>query len=179
MLGKKFELMRTGDGTLDAKGVVTKLNEYNITPKTMFVSWGNWHFDLSFLREWLDAEGHHGVLPSNQRLCLLLREFRVNLDRIIGKECFRGRPFPLRLPFLFPLLFGDDHPLAGRNHNAIVDALQLALLTNLFLDLCKPLEERAIWKGSEAVDPQSSHERQLFLDSFYSPSTSVKKLKLS
>ncbi len=38
--------------------------------------------------------------------------------------------------FLFPMVFGEDHSLlAGRKHHAIVDALQLALLAHLFLDL--------------------------------------------
>lgn len=174
--GRKLELMPTMHGSLDAKGVVAKLNEHHITPNTMFVSWGMWHFDLSLLREWLDAEGYHDVLPNNEGVCLLLKEFRGNLNRILGKDCFHGRGFPLRLPFVFPLLFGEDHPLAGRNHNAIVDSQQLALLTNLFFDLCKPVGERAIWKDSEAVDPWSSHKRQLSLDSFF---PSVKKLKLS
>lgn len=46
MMGNKFKLVPTIHGTLDAKAVVTKLNEYDITPNTMFVSWGSWHFDL-------------------------------------------------------------------------------------------------------------------------------------
>lgn len=127
-------------------------------------------------RDWLDAEGCHDVLPDNEHVCLLLKEFRSNLDRILGKDCFHGRRFPLKLPFVFPLVFGDDHDLTERNHNALVDSLQLALLTNLFLDLCKPVGERVIWNGSEAVDPRSSHKRQLLLDPFL---TSFKKQKLS
>ncbi|KAJ5905265.1 uncharacterized protein N7473_002181 [Penicillium subrubescens] len=131
-------------GILDAKGVVTKLNEYDITPNTMFVSWSSWHFDLSLLREWLDAEGHHNVLPNNKRLCLLSKKFRGNLERTIGKDCFRGCHFPLILPFVFPLLFGEDHCLTGRNHNALIDAQQLALMAIMFVDLCKPPEERVV-----------------------------------
>lgn len=119
------------------------------------------------------------MLPNNERVFLLLKEFRGNLDRILGKECFHGHRFPLKLPFVFPLLFGKGDPLAGRNHNAILDALQLAQMTNLYFDLCNPPGERVVWKGSEAVDPWTSHKRQLLLDSFYDPLTSVKKRKLS
>jgi hypothetical protein len=178
MFGKKFKIMPSIHGTLDSKGVLAKLDKNGITPKTTFVSWASWHFDLSLLREWLEIEGHYDMLPNNEDLWLLLMEFRGNLERILGRKCFKGRRFPLKLPFLFPLLFGDDHLLAGRNHNAFVDAQQLALLTNLFLDLCKPLEERVIWKGSEARDLGSSHKRQFKLDFFYDPSTSAKKRKL-
>lgn len=171
--------MPTIHDTLDSKSVVAKLNEYDITPNTTFVSWGDWHFDVSLLREWLDAEGHHDVLPNNESVFLLL-EFRGNLDRILGQECFQGRSFPLKLPFVFPLLFRNDDPLAGRNHNAIVDALQLSQMTNLYFDLvCNPPGERVIWKGSEAADPWFSHKRQMSVDSFYDPSRSAKKRKLS
>jgi hypothetical protein len=145
-------------GILDAKGVVAKLKEYDITPDTMFVSWGSWHFDLSLLRGWLDAEGHHNMLPSNQRLFLLLKEFRANLEQTIGKDCFHGRRFPLKLPFVFPLLFGEGHDLAGRNHNALIDAQQLASMVILFVDLCKPPEERVVGNGPEAVI-RGAHKR--------------------
>jgi hypothetical protein len=127
-------------GILDAKGVVAKLKEYDITPDTMFVSWGSWHFDLSLLRGWLDAEGHHNVILSNQRLCLLLKEFQRSFGPTWNGPS--ARIVPLKLPFVFPLLFGEGHDLAGRNQNAFIDALQLGLMTNLVVDLCKPPKEQ-------------------------------------
>lgn len=40
----------------------------------------------------------------------------------------------LQLPILFAVVFAEDLTLAGRKHHAIMDALQLALPTNLLLD---------------------------------------------
>jgi hypothetical protein len=164
-------------GILDAKGVVAKLKEYDIKPDTMFVSWGSWHFDLSLLRGWLDAEGHHNVILSNQRLCLLLKEFQRSFGPTWNGPS--ARIVPLKLPFVFPLLFGEDHSLMERNHNALIDAQQLALMAILFVDLCKPPEELVVWNGSAAVDPWSPQKRQLLMDPFCDPLTSVKKQKRS
>lgn len=66
MFGKKFKLMLSIHGTLDSKGVLAQLDKHGITPTTTFVSWASWHFDLSLLREWLEIEGHHDVLPTTK-----------------------------------------------------------------------------------------------------------------
>jgi hypothetical protein len=63
------------------------------------------------------------------------------------------------LPFVFPLLFGEGHDLAGRNQNAFIDALQLGLMTNLVVDLCKPPKEQVNWNSSEAGHSWTSQKR--------------------
>jgi hypothetical protein len=71
------------------------------------------------------------------------------MKRVVGRSCYQARAFPLNLPVLFLLLFGKHHELSGRNHNALVDTQQLSLLTKVFIDLCKPPNERVLWLGSE------------------------------
>lgn len=158
------------DGTLNANSVVKKLQEAGISTDTTFLAWATWCFDLKYLRNWLQQEGFHNVLPEEKELCLVLNEFRDNLNAIIGYKCYRGGVFPLRLSLVFPLLFGKDHPLAGRNHHALVDAQQLSLMTRLFIDLCKPPDEREFWQGS-GVTKLGSWKVQQKLEAFYSPST--------
>ncbi|KAJ5972043.1 uncharacterized protein N7479_001961 [Penicillium vulpinum] len=160
----------TQDGTLCAKQVVEKLEKIGISDNTIFLSWAIWGFDLSYLREWLQQEGFHDVLPGNENLYLLLQEFRHNLKETIGTTCYKGKGFPLSLPVVFPLLFGYDHELAGRNHHALVDAKQLALMCLLFIDLCKPPHERVYWQGSVVNNPGIAGKRQRNIDEFFSPS---------
>lgn len=167
----------TQDGTLDAKGVVGKLRENGISKKTIFVSWASWCFDLSYLRDWLEAEGFHDVLPGDENVCLLLHEFRANVQRVLGRTCYRNHSFPLTLPVLFPLLFGENHELSGRNHHALVDAQQLSLLVKVFIDLCKPPDKRVFWQGSE-MKKLGSRKRQLTLEDYYPQMSSSKKARL-
>lgn len=61
-------------------------------------------------------------------------------QKILPKMLGQSR-FPTKLEILFPLLF-SGHNLAGKNHRAIVDALQLRLMVKLFEELCKPLSQR-------------------------------------
>lgn len=78
------------------------------------------------------------LLSGDESVCLILKGFRLNPKRVIGTTCFRCRPLPLRLLFVeFLLLFRDIHPPSGRNHHALVDVQQLALMATLFVDLCK------------------------------------------
>lgn len=75
--------------------------------------------------------------PGDQNGCLLLQEFKVNVDKEIGRKCFRNEAFPRRGPWVVHLVrrgVGEDLTLAGRKHHAIMDALQLGLSTNLLLD---------------------------------------------
>lgn len=133
---------------------------------------------MFYLRKWLQEEGFHDVLPRDENLCLLLREFRINLGRVIGKQCYRGGPFPVSLPVLFLLLFGDDDPLSGRNHHALVDAQQLALMAKLFTDLCKPPHKRVYWQKS-GIKYRGSCKRQRSVEEFFPPTSSNKKARLS
>ncbi|KAK4865142.1 hypothetical protein LT330_001765 [Penicillium expansum] len=138
----KVKRYYTQDGKLNAKRVVEKLREANISQDTKFMSWASWGFDLSFLRDWLDDEGFSDVLPGDENLCLLYHEFRVNIKRVLGTNCYGGKSFPLSLPTFYPVIFGTNDPLSGRNHHAFVDSQQLSRLTNLFVDLCKPPNKR-------------------------------------
>ncbi|KAJ5168065.1 uncharacterized protein N7482_003659 [Penicillium canariense] len=167
----------TQDGTLDAKGVVGKLREIGISKKTTFLPWASWCFDLSYLRDWLEAEGFHDVLPGDENVCRLLLEFRANVKRVIGNTCYQSRPFPLSLSILFLVLFGEDHPLSGRNHHALVDAQQLALMADLFIDLCKPPHKRVRWQGSNKN--LGSWKRQQPLEGFFPSMSPNKKARLS
>lgn len=150
---KKVRAYFTKDGKLDAKNVVGKLQQAGISNKTMFLSWASWCFDLSFLRDWLEQEWFENVLPGDQNVCLVLNEFRANVRRVIGTTCHDGRRFPLNLPTVFPMLFGENHPLSGRNHHALIDAQQLALVAKLYMDLCKPPGKRVYWQESGVKMP--------------------------
>ena len=165
--------------TLDAKGVVGKLQEIGLSLDIFFLAWAKWGFDLIFLKEWLQAEGFDSILPGKEKVCLLLEEFRHNLERNLGRQCFRGRPFPLSLPIVFPIVFGDDHHLTGRNHHAAVDAEQLARLSLLFLDLCRPPEERVHWTGTEVKDLGPAYKRQLCMEEYLDTTTLGKRLRRS
>ncbi|KAJ5905264.1 uncharacterized protein N7473_002180 [Penicillium subrubescens] len=170
----KVRALPSVHGTLDAKCVATKIQDLGISLDTKFLSWGSSGFDLSLLKNWLPAEGFDNVLPAGQNLCLLLLEFRANVDRVLGRECFRGRSFPLGLPTLFRVVFGEDDPLVGKNHHAVVDAMQLSLLAIVFIDLCRPPKKRLYWDGKAVKGLRPPHKRQSSLEAPLS-STSLEK----
>lgn len=149
----------TEDGTLPAKKVVERLQDRSIDNKTISLSWTSWCFDVFYLRAWLEGEE--------------LKEFRSNVKRAIGTTCFRGR-LPLSLPVVFLFLFGETHSLAGRNHNALVDAKQLALMAKIFVDLCKTPGKRVHWGGTE-VKGLGSGKRQRALEDYVSPARAKNK----
>ena len=127
------------DLRMTARQVANKLRTLGITPQTTFVTWHKHAVDLSALRDWLELEGEHGILPDDSHCVLLLNDFRQNL-RAVRLES--GSRFPLSLPILFPVFMGTKHPLAGRNHHAAVDAQQLYQLVNILTSLCKPPKDR-------------------------------------
>jgi hypothetical protein len=47
-----------------------------------------------------------------------------------------------------------------------VDAQQLALMAKLFIDVCKPLDERVLWQGSE-IKKLGSGKRQQSLEGVF------------
>jgi hypothetical protein len=49
--------------------------------------------------------------------------------------------FPLSLPVIFPLI-SVGHELVGRNHHAIVDAMQLRLMVRYLENNCRSLDDR-------------------------------------
>ncbi|CAI7568068.1 unnamed protein product [Penicillium glandicola] len=148
---EKVKRYFTQDGTLGAKEVVGKLRKAGISEDTIFLSWSKTYVDLSYFREWLEQENFHDILPGDESVCLLLKEFRDNLDRELGTTCFQGKAFPLSLPVVFMVIFEDD-PLVGRNHHALVDAQQLAMMARLFIDLCKPPKEADLLDGIRSED---------------------------
>ena len=99
------------------------------------------------MRDWLDEENVSHNLPKKGKVLLLYHEFRRNIARHLGRKCFKGKQFILKLPVLFTLLFAG-HSLDGRNHDALVDAQQTVLLLSLFMDLCKPPGQRVIFQGT-------------------------------
>ncbi|KAJ6149227.1 hypothetical protein N7471_000426 [Penicillium samsonianum] len=175
---KKVKAYFTHDGTLDAKGVVEKLQYFGISNKPFFLSWASWCFDLSYLRDWLRQEGYRNVLPGDGNVWLLLSEFRKNVERAIGTTCYRDRGFPLSLPVVFTVLFGDNHPLSGRNHNALVDAQQLSLMARLFIDLCKAPDKRVHWQES-GIKGLGMGKRQKLVEEYFPKESPKKKARAS
>ena len=49
--------------------------------------------------------------------------------------------FPLSLPVIFPLIF-VGHELVGRNHRAIIDAMQLRFMVQYLENNCRSLDDR-------------------------------------
>ncbi|KAJ3512791.1 hypothetical protein NM208_g15276 [Fusarium decemcellulare] len=122
---------------LTADEIAEKLVAAGITPNTIFIVWHYGKADLRLLREFLEAEGHTGILPKNKNCISLLRPYHDNL-----RVAPRGlRTFPLKLEILFPIFF-PRHDLIGLNHRALEDTLQTRLLALAFDELCKPIEER-------------------------------------
>lgn len=175
---KKVGAYFTQDGKLDANEVVRKLQQAGISNKPIFLSWALWCFDLSFLRDWLEQEGFDDVLPGDENVCLVLNEFRDNVKAVIGTTCHDGGRFPLNLPTAFLVLSGENHPLSGRNHHALVDAQQLALMARLFIDLCKPPDERVHYQGP-GIMKLGSGKRQRSLEESFSSMRSNKKARFS
>ncbi|KAI0456448.1 hypothetical protein F5B21DRAFT_522591 [Xylaria acuta] len=108
-----------------------------ITPDTIPIVWHYGKADLQTLRDFLEREGHTGILPKNKNCISLLKPFHDNLTMAL-----RGlKAVLLRLELLFPIFF-LRHDLVGLNHRALEDALQTRLLALAFDELCKPTEER-------------------------------------
>ncbi len=57
----------------------------------------------------------------------------------------------LQLEVIFNLLFGN-HDLANKNHRALPDVLQLRLMAKLFIELCKPPEQRQLSIFPRSID---------------------------
>ncbi|KAJ5477946.1 hypothetical protein N7530_003455 [Penicillium desertorum] len=160
---RKVRQYSTVNGTLDAKGVVAKLRANGINKDTIFVAWATWPFDLRYLRLWLEDEMFEDVLPGDENVCMLMHEFRINFKNMLGTTCYRGKAFPISLPVLFVVFFGNTHDLAGRNHHALYDAQQTALMMTLFDDLCRRPHERVFFKGC-GVTKMGSRKRQMSIE---------------
>lgn len=120
-------------GSMTAKQVADELRLQGISQETILVSWHINAFDLSLLREWLESEGEHGVLPPDSHCIPIIPYFRRNLRHV---RLNNGRPI------MFPVMMTTRHELYGRNHHAVIDAQQLKCMTDVFGILCRPLQDR-------------------------------------
>jgi hypothetical protein len=77
-------------------------------------------------------------------------------------------PGILSLKITFNLLFAN-HNLANKNQRALPNALQLWLIVKLFIELCKPLEERQLTMLPKSINQyfpvllRAKQERELLL----------------
>jgi len=124
-------------GAMDVHRLAEHLRNSGITPDTTVIVWATNYNDLRSLRSWLDAEGYRDIFPLDSKCVRMIHLFRKNLRKLLN-----GMPFPLRLPFLFPLFHGIHHELSGRNHHALVDAQQTRLMFQAFKALCTDVSER-------------------------------------
>ena len=123
-------------GRLNVYEIASQLREAGITPQTIFLTWHQSTTDFIRLRDLLEQEGYTDILQSNERCFPMIPSFKKNLHRLPG-----NKPFPVALEVLFPLLF-PKHELVGRNHRALVDALQLRLVATVFEEQCKLPKDR-------------------------------------
>jgi hypothetical protein len=123
-------------GLIDVHSVATQFREHGITPRSIILSWHIHAMDLVLLREFFEETGYNDILPPNENCILMIPLYQKNLPKMLGQS-----RFPTKLEILFPLLFSGHH-LVGKNHRAMVDALQLRLMVKLFEELCKPLNQR-------------------------------------
>jgi hypothetical protein len=152
-------------GRMTARQIADELEEQGVTEDTLVVTWHLHAADLSALREWLEAEGHPGIMPQDAKCIPVIRHFRPNLALAMSKD---GKPFSLSLPIIFPVLMGTRHYLSGRNHHAAVDAQQLRYMVEAFGELCKKPKDRPDdWLLKLRQAPDSSGVYQPGLESFW------------
>jgi len=119
-----------------AHNIAAQFREHGITPQSIILTWHLHTMDLVLLKEFFEEAGYYDILPPNENCIPMIPQFQKNLPKMWG-----GRRFPMKLEILFTLFFSGHH-LVGKNHRALVDALQLRLMVMLFEKLCKPLSQR-------------------------------------
>jgi len=158
-------------GSLDAHQVAKELKKQGVTPQTVFVVWALNKSDLRALRQWLEAEGHSGILPQEENCVMATLEFRNNLTRA---KLENGKSFPCKLAVIFPVLFETRHQLYGRNHHALVDTMQLYLMTRAFMELClKPSDRQKDWLDKLRKLPIGNEKQQGSLDNYWQSQETV------
>lgn len=70
------------DGTLAPAEVADRFNF--VSPRTAFVVWGSWGFDVDYVSTWLNQERVDHNLPKKDEVHLLLAEFKANLRKYLG-----------------------------------------------------------------------------------------------
>ncbi|KAJ5719074.1 hypothetical protein N7493_007529 [Penicillium malachiteum] len=147
---RRCDIHRPRDGQLTADQVADQLAAHGIDENTILIAWSYRKIDVGLLRAWLDAEGRGEVLSSTNVKSLFspLREFKRQLRHLKVPKPFpersRTNHFPLALEILFPVIFGLHHPLVGKNHEAIVDTMQMFLLMGALEQLCLPSDKRQV-----------------------------------
>jgi hypothetical protein len=145
------------DNTMSAHKVAERLRNQGVGPRTIFVTWHTNTTDLTALRQWLEAEGEAGILPGDSKCIPVIQYFRPNFKIAKAQN---GRPFPLSLPVIFPLLMTSRHYLFGRNHHAVVDAQQLYFMVRVFEMMCEqPRNRPEDWLGALQRTPDPATDK--------------------
>jgi hypothetical protein len=132
---------------INAAQVAQLLSRF-MEPETIILTWHTAATDLRILRRFLAAneQDTEGIIPDDDHYIFMIPYFKQNLGILPN-----GRRFPCNLPILFPLFF-PQHRLIGQNHRALPDTMQLRLLTLAFLELTKPVDNRAdVWRPPSAL----------------------------
>ena len=97
--------------------------EWVNTPDTVVLVYHKSAFDLKILRQLLESEEYHGILPTEKYCIPLLQLLRWNPFEVpLG-----GVKVPLALECLFPIMYPRSQ-LVGLNHQALVDCQQTRLV---------------------------------------------------
>lgn len=145
---KVFHLNAGTSPILDVHQIADLLRS-NVTPETIVLVWAVGRLDLRLLRNLIARVSYRDFLPPDENcipmIPLVRRELR---DRKLSKKWLLHESaeetkgtIPLSLPVIFPLIF-VGHELVGRNHRAIVDAMQLRLMVQYLENNCRSPEDR-------------------------------------
>jgi hypothetical protein len=117
--------------------VAGKIRETGISQDTVIIVYHKTLFDLRLLRDFLESGGYFDLLPPETQCIPMVNILRPNLTSRLPD----GRPLPLSLEVLFPLMY-LRHRLIGLNHQALVDCQQTRLVCMAYDELCRPLADR-------------------------------------
>jgi hypothetical protein len=128
---------------------IADLLRNTITAETIVLVWAVGWQDLQLLRCYLARAGYGDFLPPDENCIPMvslarkkLREKKVSTKWLPHKSVEENmRRFPLSLPIIFPLNF-VGHELIGRNHHALVDAMQLRLMVQYIENNCRVSKDR-------------------------------------
>ena len=93
-----------------------------ITYNPIVLTWHQTRADMTMLEQFLKEAGYDDILPPTDNCIPMIPQSRRNMP----KRLVHGG-FPLKLEIVFPLSF-PYHKLVERDHQALIDAIQLRLL---------------------------------------------------
>lgn len=157
------------DGDLTVHQIAERLKSRGISPKAKFVTWGKNECDVHLSRKMMERGGCFAIFPKEGNCMKPLHTFDHNLARFgFGKP--NGYSVTCALENLFPTIFGLGHPLAGKNHQALVDTLQLWLMTMVLVELLEPPSKRTPkWLNKLAKLKAGDGLWQTFMEEYYLP----------